>query len=144
MNRLYPTDLVSFQRKYRLAGGKLRRVRIRYGAGDKLTIEFVLAARTALRDLGTEPRPIRLRFRLKGTEEFRFQKRPTIAGGKISDARIGYFQELFFINLDAWTLEPGEAAKVHDFRASDAYLAGSELWWEELPETAPPKGNGAK
>ncbi len=143
MDRLPPADIPSFLRKYRFAGGKLRRVRLRYAGAGKLAVELVLTARTALRDLGTEPRPVRLRLRLEGVEEFRFQKRPSAPAGRITDVRVGYFQDLVFVNLDAWGLEPGEAPKVHDYRASDSYAAGRELWWEEieapdrLPDAAP-------
>ena len=129
MNRLSPTDLPSFQRKYRFAGGRLRRVRVRY-AGDATAVEFTLTARTALRELGADPQPVRLRFRLTGAEEFRFQKRPGVAGGKMSDALFGYLDGLFFVTLDAFGLDPGDRPAAHDFRASDAYAAGRELWWE--------------
>jgi hypothetical protein len=132
MNRLYPSDVASFLRKYRFAGGRLRRVRLRHGRGDRLAVELVLTVRTALRELGTEPRPVHLRLRLTGVEEFRFQKRPTAPTGKIPDARIGYFGDMYFVNLDAWGLQPGETPKLHDYRASDTYAAGRELWWEEI------------
>jgi len=36
--------------------------------------------------------------------------------------RIGYLNGLFFVNLDAWGLEPGEQPKLHDFRASEVYV----------------------
>jgi hypothetical protein len=129
MNRLEPAELASFARKYRFAGGRLRRVRLR--AGRELSVELLLSVRTALRELGTEPKPVRLKLRLDGVEEYRFQKRPGTSAGRIPDARIGYFDGLVFITLDAWSLDPGEVPKALDFRASDAYAAGRELWWEE-------------
>jgi hypothetical protein len=131
MNRLTASDLASFQRKYRFAGGHLRRLRIRYPAEGAPTVEFTLSVRPALKDLGADAKPIRLRFQLTGAEEFRFQKRPGSTGGKITDARFGYFDGLFFVNLDAFGLQPGEVPMAHDFRASDAYAAARELWWEE-------------
>ena len=54
MNRLEPAELASFLRKYRFAGGRLRRVRLRAGRGGTLSVELLLAVQTALRDLGTD------------------------------------------------------------------------------------------
>jgi hypothetical protein len=132
MTRLDPPALASFLRRYRFAGSRLRGLRVRSTTDGLPTIELRLAARTALRDLGTEPRPVRLRLRLVGVEEYRFQKRPGTPSGKVPDARIGYFDGLFFLTLDTWSLEPGEQPKPLDYRASDAYAAGRELWWEEI------------
>lgn len=138
MNRLHATDVATFARKYRFAGGRLRRVKVTYAATENFTIEFVLTARTALKDLGTEARPVKLRFRVTGVEEFRFQKRPSVSAGSVSEARIGYFNGLFYVNLDAWGLAPGDVPRLHDFRASDTYLAGREMQWEEVvPKPAP-------
>jgi hypothetical protein len=133
MDRLASSDLAAFQRRYRFAGGRVRRVRVRY-AGDATAVEFTLTARTALRELGVDPQPVRLRFRLTGAEEFRFQKRPGVAG-KITDALFGYVDGLFFVTLDAPALLPGDRPAAHDFRASDAYAAGRELWWEVVEPT---------
>ena len=132
MNRLYATDVASFTRKYRFNGGRLKRVKILYSTTENFTVEFVLTATVAAKDLGTEAKRVNLRFRMTGVEEFRFQKRPTVKSGSVTEARIGYFQNLFFINLDAWGLLPGDVPKVHDYRASDTYMAGSDLSWEEV------------
>ncbi len=132
MNRLHPTDVAAFARKYRFNGGRLRRVRVRYAARDDFAVEFVVTARAALKELGGDPAPVKLRIRLTGVEEFRFQKRPSAPSGSVSEARLGHFQSLFFVNLDAWGLAPGEVPKVHDFRASDTYVAGRDLFWEEV------------
>ena len=130
MNRLYPSDLAGFAKRYRFAGGRVRRVRVAF-AGE-LAVEVVVSARTAVRDLDAEPRAVRLRLRLVGVEEFRFQKRPGGPGGRITDARVGYFGDLYFVNFDAFDLQPGEVPKMHDYRASDLYVGGRELWWEEV------------
>jgi hypothetical protein len=132
MNRLFPSDVAGFARKYRFAGGKLRRVKLVYRGPEPLTVELTLSVRPAARDLGADARPVRLKLRLVGVDEFRFQKRPTVAGGRVTEARFGYFGDLYFVNLDAWRLQPGEVPKIHDFRASDTYLAGRELYWEEV------------
>lgn len=131
--QLNPNDLPAFLRKYRFAGGRVRRVRVLYPRPREVAIEFHLTVREAMKNLGTEPQPVRLVLRVQGVEEFRFQMRPNQPKAKIADARIGYLNGLFFVNLDAWGLEPGEQPKLHDFRASEVYAAGRELLWEEGP-----------
>jgi hypothetical protein len=131
MNTLTPAELAKFTRAYRFAGGRLRRVRVRY-RGQQAELDVVLAVRTAIRDLGTDPQPVRLRLRLADVEEFRFQKRPGGPGGKMADVRFGYFNGLFYVNFDAWGLGPGEQPGVHDFRGSDAFAAARVLEWEEV------------
>lgn len=136
MQQLQPADLAKFARQYRFAGGKLRRARVvRRGGG--FDVEVVLVARTAIKDLGTDPRPVRLRLRLADADEFRLQKR-TGSPVKLTDVRFGYFGGQFYVNFDAWGLEPGEQPGVHDFRASDLYAAGRDLFWEELRKKEPP------
>ena len=132
MTRLQAADLAGFARRYRFSGGRLRRVKLRYAAAGEFAIEFVLTARASVKDLGMEPALIKLRFRLEGVEEFRFQKRATVTAGNVSEARMGYFNGLYYVNLDAWGLGPGDVPKLHDFRASDTYLAGAALYWEEV------------
>ena len=132
MKRLNPSDVAAFARQYRFAGGRLRRVKVRYGRGETFRVEFTVTAHAAVKQLGTDPAPVRLRFVLSGVEEFRFQKRPTMPSGSVTEARIGYFSPLFFVNLDAWGLAPGDVPKVHDYRNSDTYVAGTTLEWEEI------------
>ena len=135
MTPLHPQDLTQFARKYRFPNGRLRRVRLTTGKGGP-TVEITLRVQTALRDLGEGTQPVRLKLRVSGVEEYRFQKRPHARGAKVSDVKFGYFNGLFFVNLDAWGLLPGEVPGVHDFRASEAFVAGKDLSWEEVP----PKG----
>jgi hypothetical protein len=127
MNRIFPTDLAAFARKYRFTGGRLRRVKLTHGPRGELTAELRLSVRT------TADVPVRLRLKLTGVQEYRFQKRPGAAGGRVPEARFGHFGDAVFVNLDAWGLQPGEVPKVHDFRGSDAYIAGRDLFWEEVP-----------
>jgi hypothetical protein len=131
MPTLNPQDLAQFARKYRFVGGRLRGVRLRT-RGNEMTVEVSLYVRTAIKDLGGSSQPVRLRLRLVGVEEYRFQKRPNTPASKVSDVKFGYFHGLFFVNLDAWGLQPGETPGVHDFRASDAFVAGRELVWDEV------------
>ena len=136
MKQLQAADLAAFARRYRFAGGRLRAVKLRYGKANDFAAEFILTARATVKDLGMEPALIKLRFRLEGVEEFRFQKRPSVKAGSVSEARLGYFNGLYYVNLDAWGLAPGDLPKLHDYRASDTYLAGSELYWEEVKPKA--------
>src|SRR5262245_18802181 len=135
---LNPNDLPAFLRKYRLEGGRVRRVRVLYPRPREVAVEFHLTVREATKNLGAEAPAVRLILRVEGVDEFRFQMRPTQPKAKIADARIGYLNGLFFVNLDAWGLAPGEQPKLHDFRASEVYAAGRELLWEERPQGKPP------
>lgn len=133
MTPVRPQDLVAFTRRYRFPGGKVRAVRLRYTSARDAAVEFRLVVREAIQDLGKEPRRVKLRLRLTGVDEFRVQMRPGLPRVKIGDARIAYLNGLFWVNLDAWGLEPGEQPKPHDFRGSETYAAARELFWEEIP-----------
>ena len=136
MTPLLPHDLAQFARKYRFAGGRLRRVRLLPRKGGT-AVEITLRVTPTITDLGAEaPRPVRLVLRVDGVEEYRFQKRPNSTPARVSDAKFGTFNGLIYINLDAWGLQPGEVPGVHDFRASDAFVAGRRVSWVEVP----PKG----
>lgn len=137
MNRLSPTDFPAFARRFRFAGAKLRRAAL-VSRGGRLDLDVVLVARTAVRDLGTDPKPVRLRFRVADVDECRVQKRPGTAA-KVSDVAFGSFAGRVYVNFDAWGLEPGERPGVHDFRASDLFAGGRDLFWEEVPRKGEPK-----
>jgi hypothetical protein len=139
MKQLNPQELAQFARGFRFAGGQLRRVRVLVDGGG-VAVEFGLGVHAAVKDLGKEGRPVRLKVRLEGVSEYRFQKRMNSRVGRVSDVKFGYFDGLLFVNLDAWGLQPGEVPGVHDFRASDVYAAGKVLRWEEV---APPANRGA-
>lgn len=132
MTVLYPADLLQFSRQFKFTGGRVKRVRLRTGNGDDPELELILAVRSVTKTLGETPEKVLLRLRCVGVDEFRFQKRPGHPTGKMTDCRFGYFQDLFFINLDAWGLLPGDAPKIHDYRASDAYVACRDLRWEKI------------
>lgn len=144
MNPVTPNDLPALLRKYRLAGGRVRRVRVLYPKPREVAVEFHLTVTEGVKDLASEPRRVRLVLRLEGVEEFRFQMRPGQPKAKIADARVGYLNGLFFVNFDAWGLEPGEQPKLHDFRASEAYAGGRELFWEERPGGKTEAGPGGR
>jgi hypothetical protein len=142
MNQLYAQDLAQFARKYRFAGSKLRRVRIR-PRGSVVSVEVTLAVRSTRNDLGGATKPIRLVLHIDGAEEYRFQKRPVTNPARVSDVKFGYFNGLFFVNFDAWGLQPGEVPAVHDFRASDAFVAGKSVSWEEVTKPTDESGTAA-
>jgi hypothetical protein len=131
MNRVYPTDLPQFLRRFRATGGTVRGVRVRHRAEKDAAVEFRLTVREPVTKLGETPKKVRLTLRLDGVEEFRFQMRPGQHKSRVADARIGYLNGLFYVSLDALGLEPNEAAQVFDFRASEVYAAGRELSWSE-------------
>jgi hypothetical protein len=135
MEKLDPAGLAAFARKYRFVGGRLKSARVRF-AGGRATVEVVVAARTAIVSLSDEPTPVKLRLRLVDAEEYRFQKRPSGPRGRMTDLRLGAFDGLIYLNFDAFPLDPGDKPGVHDFRASDAFAAGKELWWEVVGATA--------
>jgi hypothetical protein len=138
MNRLQPHEFAKFLRSYRFIGGVLRGVKVRHAGPREVSVEFRVRVREAITDLGKEPRNVHLTLRLAGVEEFRFQMRPSQPKVKITDARIGYFNGLFFVSLDSVGLEAGETAQIFDFRASEVYAAGRELFWEEVKRKEPP------
>jgi hypothetical protein len=131
MNRLDATDLAQFTRKYTFAGGRVRRVVVR--TGKTITIEMRLVVKAAVQSLGDAAKKVRLRLVFDGVEEYRFQKRPAAAGGRITNALFGAFDGLVYFNLDAYRLDPGERPTLPDFRASDAFVAGADVRWEEVP-----------
>ena len=131
MKKLIPQELAAFARGYRFAGSRLRRVRLLMD-GDQLSVEFGLFVHRTVKDLGTDAKQVRLKMRLEGVEEYRLQKRSNSRVGRVPDVKVGYFDGLVFVNLDAWGLQPGEVPGIHDYRASDAYAAGRSLSWEEL------------
>jgi len=130
MTPITPNTLAQFLRRYHFPGGRIRAVKVARRAATGVTVEFRLAVREALRDLGTTPKPVRLTVRLSGVEEYRFQMRPSQPKVKIADARVSHLNGLFYLNLDAWGLEPSEQPQVFDYRASEVFAAGRELAWD--------------
>jgi hypothetical protein len=131
MNRIAPQDLPAFLRKYRLNGGRVRRVRVQYPRPKEVAVEFHITVHEAMKNLGTGPARVRLVMRLEGVDEFRLQMRPSQPKAKIADARISYLKGLFYVSFDSLGLEPNEVAQVFDFRVSETFAAGRELFWDE-------------
>src|SRR5687768_3202936 len=114
MTPIPPHELAAFLRRFRLPGGRVRGVRVTYRSDREAAVEFRLVVREAIQDLGTEPRTVRLRLRLTGVDEFRVQMRPGQPRVKVSDARVSHINGLFWVNLDAFALDPGEQPRPHD------------------------------
>lgn len=133
MTLLQAQELPFFARQFRFAAGRIVRVRQVYRKG-RLDIDLILRVVPSIKNLDDDPKPAKLRLKLGAVEEFRFQKRPIGAAGKLPDAHFGYFQSQFFVSLDTWSLLPGERPGVHDFRASDIYFACRDLSWELVPK----------
>ncbi len=136
MPRLSSYELPQFLRRYRFAGGRVRRVRVKYGPRKAVAVELHLLVRPVGKDLGDRAAAARLVLRLTGVDEFRFQMRPMQPRAKLPDVRIAYLNNLFYVALDPLPLDPGEKPAVHDFRASEAFAAGRDLEWEEQPRKA--------
>ncbi len=131
MNRIQPHEFAKFLRAYRFIGGAIRGVKVRH-KGRETSVEFRLSVRESITDLGTEARRVRLRIVLEGASEYRFQMRPDQPKVRITDARLGYHNGLFYLTFDSVGLGAGETAQVFDFRASEVFAAGRELLWEEV------------
>jgi hypothetical protein len=137
MNRLSPSEAAGFARRYGFRGGRIRRVQLRYHPEGSTQVVFDLRV-TSGRGQRGEKSSLRLRLVLTQVAEFRFQMRPHRPRRIIEEARFGYWNGLFYLMFDAAALDPGEMARVHDYRASEVYAAGQQLYWEERPgPTAP-------
>ncbi len=130
-------ELQQFLRKYRFAGSRVLRCSIRT-AGRGVAVELLMKVTPAVRDLSQEPAPVRLLLRMDGVDEYRFQKRLSSNSGRVHNLSLGLFNGTIFLNLDAMSLIPGDAPGVHDYRLSDAYIAGTKLSAEERPKKTRP------
>lgn len=123
MQNIIASQIIAFLKRFRFTGGSLRAVRL---AND--------AAVIIVRVLDTESnRRVRLKLRIDGVEEFRFQRRPITGSRRLRDVRIGCFNGVMYLNLDAYPDEASPA--LHDFRASEAFVGGRSLAWEIVERT---------
>src|SRR5262245_4206935 len=123
MDRLQPSQIASFLKRFHFLKGSLLRFRVRNCSPRNACGDIVLSVRE-----GDDAKRVRLRLSFEGIEEFRFQRRPGPGLVKLRNVRLGYFNGLFYLTLDAFA-DDG-APQLMDFRASDAYIAGRELGWE--------------
>ncbi len=126
METLPPSQIVSFLKRFRFHGGSLRQVRIL----NRTPREAVAALVVSVLDTESNQR-VRLRLQFEGVEEYRFQRRPGLGLVRLKDVRIGWFNGLMYLNLDAYAVDGPPA--LHDFRASDAFIGGRSLAWEIIP-----------
>ena len=132
MERLTPAQIHYFLRRFRFQGGLLRRFQIHNHSARNSTGEMRLIVRE-----GERANPTRLKFVFEGVEEFRFQRRPGPGLLRLKEVRLGHFNSLFYLNLDAFADDGPQG--VHDFRASDAFIAAREISWEIVLPKTPPK-----
>jgi hypothetical protein len=121
MNQLLSSQFAIFVKRFRFRGGVMRRFRIRNRSPHATTGEIIVDA------LEGEKR-VRLRLVFDGVDEYRFQRRPGPGLYRLREVRIGAFNGMIYLDLDAYVDDPLPA--VHDFRASDAFIAGRTLHWE--------------
>ena len=131
MDQIQPAQTAQFLRRFVFRGGSLRRIRLHSHSAQRSSGELIVSIRRA-----DSNERVRLRIVLEGVEEYRFQRRPGPALFRLKEVRLGYFNGLFFLNLDAYP-EEGPPALI-DFRASDAFLAGRSFTWEILPAKSKP------
>ena len=126
MNTIHPAQTAQFMKRFRFRGGALRQFRIRNHSARQTSGEVLLIlpkTESGERD--------RLRLIFEGVEEFRFQRRPGPGLFRLKEVRLGYFSDLLFLNLDAFTSD--ERPVLIDFRASDAFIAARAISWEIVP-----------
>jgi hypothetical protein len=131
MEQLTPAQLHQFVRRFRFKGGSLRRFQVRNHSGQVSTAVIRLTVRE-----GDRSAPALLKLAFSGVEEYRFQRRPGPGLVKLKEVRLGHFNGLFYLNLDAF--EDDGPLAIHDFRASDAFIAAREVSWEIVPPKTSP------
>ena len=129
MNQIQPGQIVQFLKRFQFQGGALRRLRIRNISRQSSSAEVIVSIREA------NSKKVRLRIVLDGVEEYRFQRRPGPGLFRLKEVRLGIFDGLIYLNLDAYN---DEAPALHDFRASDAFVAGRSIAWEIIPPKPKP------
>ncbi len=125
MEQLSPEQLDDFlARFHRGRDGTLRSVEVALARGGVAAVTFTLTVRDADRDDAETD----VRLELAEVAELRLQVRPTEDPQALADGvNIGYFHNLFFVDLLPWTDRP---AGVHDYRVSSCYAAGVTLRWD--------------
>ena len=131
MEILQPGQIVQFMKKFDFRGGRLEALRLRHRA--KMS-----SGRLNLLLRSSAGAKTRLTMDFEDVAEYRFQRRPYVARTSLVEVRLGYFDGLFFFNLDAFA-EDGPP-KVIDFRNSEAYIAGTRVSWETKTIGSPPPG----
>jgi hypothetical protein len=125
MHELTPSNTLAFLRRFRLKGGVIRRFTLRNTGPNTVSAKLVLTVTD-----GPTGDKVKLVIRVDEVEEYRFQKRPTLSAFAVREVRLGTFDGVTFLDLDADAQEP--APKPMDFRISDCFIAGRRLAWEVI------------
>lgn len=125
MHELTPSNTIAFLRRFRLKGGVIRRFTLQNSAADSVSVKLLLT----VTDTSTHDK-VKLAVVIREVEEYRFQKRPATNVFAIREVRIGTFDGITFLNLDADPADP--APKPMDYRISDCFVAGGRISWEVI------------
>lgn len=128
MNQLLPAQTIQFVRRFRFQGAVLLRFRIRNHSRTQSSGEVLVR----VTEIDTGKR-VRLRIAIRDVEEYRFQRRPGPGLTRLKEVRLAVFDGCFYLNLDAFA-DDGMPA-LHEFRASDAFIAGRSFSWEIVAPT---------
>ncbi len=130
MNELLPDRIAHFLKSYQISRGIIRRFRVSNNNSHTAKGQIDVTAR----EISTHQK-IRIRFMLEGVLEYRFQRRLNHNIYRIPAFRIGYFDGLIYLNFDAY--EDELAPRIHDFRASDIFIAARKISWLTLAAQKP-------
>jgi hypothetical protein len=130
MNQLLPAQITQFMKRFHFQRGTLRRFRVGNRTPKESSGEIIVAVHE-----GDGSRRVRLRIVLDGVEEYRFQRRPGPGLVRLKEVRLGVFNGMFYLNLDAYADDVPPA--IHDFRASDAFVAARSFAWEIIEPKLP-------
>lgn len=125
MHELTPSNTLAFLRRFRLRGGVIRRFTLRNTAADRVDAKLLLTVTD-----GSTGDKVKLAVLITEVDEYRFQKRPATNVFAVREVRIGTFDGITFLNLDADPSEP--APKPMDYRISDCFIAGRRIAWEVI------------
>jgi hypothetical protein len=128
VDRLPASQLNQFMKRFRFQKGTLKGIRLHHRSPrEQVAILSLVVTDT------TKNEKVRLKLRFDGVDEYRFQRRPSGGLVRLSEVRMGYFDGLIYLNLDAYPDE--DAPQVMDFRASDAFIAGRDVSYEVSAKT---------
>ncbi|QVL32098.1 hypothetical protein KIH39_25225 [Telmatocola sphagniphila] len=123
MESLQPGHIVQFMKRFNFRGGRLLALKLLNRKNSSQGL-LLLRVKTPQGD------KCRLKLALDEVLEYRFQRRPFVDRQALTEVRLGYFDGVFYFNLDAFA-EDGPP-KIIDFRNSEAYIAATRFSWEAV------------
>lgn len=126
MTPLQPGQTVQFLRRFPFARSVLLGFRIRHHGRRSCSARLAFRVQEA-----ATGKMAKLVVEMDGVEEHRFQRRPGQALVRLKDVRLAVFDDLFYFNLDAFARDGPPL--LHEFRASDAFLAARAFSFEATP-----------